>query len=472
MNPTEATMLGITGLPDAVSDVLALVRMHGEFVCANECTAPWSLSFNGPAGHFHIVERGSAWIGLDGAEPVRIEAGDFVMLPCGSGHVLSNDPAVSPTPIEAAVEHAARRGSIYRLGGGGAEETHLVCGRFSFAGVLAPKLLRILPPLIRLRDQAGQPLGWLRLMRDYLIDEIREPRPGSASMVSHLLDLLFVQALREWAAHSPTALGWLSGLADPQVGHALSAMHEAPSSAWTVQDLAQLAGMSRSAFAARFTDIVGVTPLKYLSMWRLDLAADQLRAGDESIAEIAELVGYGSESSLTRAFRAEFNTTPAAFRRGDGPLRREVGSGQRSGFGGGFLPSRKPLRQRDISTLPSEKGSSLMKAWAASACTRACARRGCRRLKGRERGAEQLRSAEIDIALYVMWQTNRRNRQRQFCGQPLAPLEPMFSHRLTHRLLNLALGGLEGPPRRGAAESKEGRYGKGQRRKEHRTTLR
>jgi len=311
-------MLGITGLPDAVSDVLALVRMRGEFVCANECSVPWSLSFRGPAGHFHIVERGSAWIGPHGAEPVRLETGDFVMLPSGSGHVLSNDPAVPPTPIEAAVAQAARRGSIYRLGGGGAEETQLVCGRFFFAGVLAPKLLRIMPPLIRLRGQTGRPLDWLKLTRDCLIDEIRAPRPGSASMVSHLLDLLFIQALREWAAHSPTALGWLSGLADPQVGHALSAMHEAPSRDWTVHELAKLAGMSRSAFAARFNDVVGVTPLKYLAMWRLDLAADHLRAGDKSIAEIAELVGYGSESSLARAFKAQFQTTPAAFRRGEG----------------------------------------------------------------------------------------------------------------------------------------------------------
>jgi AraC-like DNA-binding protein len=315
-------MLGITGLPDAVSDVLALVRMRGEFVCANECTAPWSLSFRGPAGHFHIVERGSAWIGRDGGEPLHIETGDLVMLPLGSGHVLSNDPAVPPVPVETAVEEAARRGSVYRLGGGGEEETHLVCGRFSFAGVLAPKLLKVLPPLIRLRGETGRPLDWLKLTTDYLIDEIRHPRPGSASMVSHLLDLLFIQALREWAARSAKALGWLSGLGDPQIGLALSAMHHAPSRDWTVGDLAKLAGMSRSAFAARFTDVVGVTPLKYLAIWRLDLAADHLRAGDIGIAEIAALVGYGSESSLTRAFKAQFKTTPAAFRRGEEASRR------------------------------------------------------------------------------------------------------------------------------------------------------
>ena len=112
---------------------------------------------------------------------------------------------------------------------------------------------------------------------------------------------------------------WLSGLGDPQIGRALSAVHEDPSHEWTVRELADLARMSRSAFAARFTDVVGVTPLKYIAAWRLDLAADYLRAGDKATAQIAALVGYGSESALTRAFRAQFSTTPAVFRR-SGPI--------------------------------------------------------------------------------------------------------------------------------------------------------
>ena len=312
-------MLGITGIPDAVSDVLALVRMRGEFVCANECTAPWSLSFRPPAAHFHIVECGAAWITIDGAEAARVETGDIAILPLGTGHVLSNERDLPPVPIERAVDQAARKGSIYRLGGGGKEETHLVCGRFSFAGVLAPKLLTVLPPLICLRGKPGQSPDWLELTAQYLSDEIRHPRPGSASMVSHLLNLLFVQAIRQWAATNPRDLGWLSGLGDPQIGRALSAIHEDPSHEWTVRELADLARMSRSAFAARFTDVVGVTPLKYIAAWRLDLAADYLRAGDKATAQIAALVGYGSESALTRAFRAQFSTTPAVFRR-SGPI--------------------------------------------------------------------------------------------------------------------------------------------------------
>jgi AraC-like DNA-binding protein len=158
-------------------------------------------------------------------------------------------------------------------------------------------------------------LEWLRLTAHFLVEVTRYPKPGSAIMITRLLDLLFVQAIREWGAKSPSRLGWLSGLSDPQIGRALSAIHQDPARAWTVEALADLVGLSRSAFAARFTDVVGKTPLKYVAQWRLDLAADHLRAGTERIGDIANLVGYGSEPALTRAFKAQFGTTPAAFRR-------------------------------------------------------------------------------------------------------------------------------------------------------------
>lgn len=313
-------MPAISGVPDAMSDVLSLIRMRGELVCANEYSAPWSLSFRKPVAHFHVVERGAAWITLDGAEPTRIQSGDLALLPLGAGHVLSSDPTLPSIPIERALEsQATRDGAVYRMGGGG-EQTHVVCGQFSFSGVLAPKLLTVLPPLIHIRAESGRPLEWLRLTTHFLVEETRHPRPGSAIMIARLLDLLFIQTIRAWGANSPSRRGWLSGLSDPQIGRALSAIHDEPARNWTVEALAEIAGLSRSAFAARFADAVGKTPLKYISSWRLDLAADHLRAGTHRIGEIAPLVGYGSEAALTRAFKAQFGTTPAAFRRNAEPL--------------------------------------------------------------------------------------------------------------------------------------------------------
>jgi AraC-like DNA-binding protein len=320
-------MPAISGVPDAMSDVLSLVRMRAEFVCANEYSAPWSLSFQKPVAHFHVVERGAAWIKLDGAEPTRIQTGDLALLPLGAGHVLTNDPALPSARIEDAIaSRATRAGSVYRIGGGG-EETHVVCGQFSFSGVLAPKLLTVLPRLIHIRAESGRPLEWLRLTTHFLVEETRHPKPGSAILIGRLLDLLFIQAIRAWGANNSKHRGWLSGLSDVQIGRALAAIHDEPARKWSVEALAEIAGLSRSAFAARFTDVVGKTPLKYIAAWRLDLAADHLRTGAHRIGEIAHLVGYGSEAALTRAFKAQFGTTPAAFRRDSEPLRQfETGS--------------------------------------------------------------------------------------------------------------------------------------------------
>jgi AraC-like DNA-binding protein len=299
-----------------MSDVLALVRMRGEMVCATEFSAPWSISFRQPLSHFHIVERGSAWLMLDGEEGrVRLNAGDLAILPLGGGHVLASDPALPPHPVKVVLsEQATRHGPVYRHGGGG-EETHVICGQFSFGGVLAPRLLGLLPKLIHIEPTPGRPLEWLRLTSHFLIDEVRNARPGSGIMLGRLLDLLFVQTIREWGAKRPGALGWLSGLSDAQVGRALSALHEEPNRNWTVESLAEVAGLSRSAFAARFLAVVGQTPLRYLATWRLNLAADYLRGGTARVGEVARIVGYGSEAALNRAFKAQFGVTPAAFRR-------------------------------------------------------------------------------------------------------------------------------------------------------------
>ena len=308
-------MPAISGVADAMSDVLSVVRMRGEFVCVNEYAAPWSLRFDRPVAHFHIVERGSAWLTVQDEAPRRIETGDLAILPLGAGHALASSPKLTPVPIMDEVRNnSVREGAVFKIGGGG-EATHVLCGQFRFDGVLAPKLLKVLPPLMLIRAQPGRPLEWLRLISHFLTEETRFPKPGSAIMIARLLDLLFIQAVREWGRSHAHTLGWLSGLRDNSIGRALSMLHEYPARAWTVAQLSDVAGLSRSAFASRFQQVVGQPPLRYLAVWRLDLAADLLRAGDASIADVAARVGYSSESALTRAFKAQFAVTPAVFRR-------------------------------------------------------------------------------------------------------------------------------------------------------------
>jgi AraC-like DNA-binding protein len=298
-----------------MSQVLSLVRLRGDLVCACDFSTPWSLGLQGPMCHFHIVERGSLWLIVDNGTRLQLGTGDLVILPRGHGHSLASDPALDPVPIaEFIAENAIPYGAVHRIGHGDGD-THMVCGRFSFASPLAPRLLTVLPPLIHIDGRHGLPLEWLQLTARFLVSETRNPRPASKLMIERLLELTFILALREWGAKSEKNLGWLSGLKDPSIGRALSAIHNDPSRKWTVEALAELAGLSRSGFAARFAEIAGQTPLRYLATWRLDLAADQLRSGTLSIAEIAAAVGYASESALTRAFKAQFGTTPAAFRK-------------------------------------------------------------------------------------------------------------------------------------------------------------
>ena len=307
-------MPSINSCPDAISDVLSLVRMRGEMVCVNEYSAPWSYSFGKPIAHFHIVERGVAWLMVKGHDAIRVEPGDLVVLPLGTGHSLASSPSRKPIPIDRAVaESGIQDGTVCRLGGGG-EQTHMVCGQFSFEGFLAPRLVSVLPPLIHIRAAQGRPLEWLQLTSHFMIVETRSRSPGSAVMISRLLDLLFIQAIREWGGTSQRNMGWLSGLRDQQIGRVLSALHDRPAHDWTVGALAQLAGLSRSAFASRFAEVVGETPLRYLASWRLNLAAEHLRTNQSKVGTIAALVGYGSEAALTRAFKSHFQTTPGAFR--------------------------------------------------------------------------------------------------------------------------------------------------------------
>ena len=310
-------MAKISGLADAMSDVLSLVRMQGDVVCSGVYAAPWSLGFDLPFAHFHMVQRGSARMRLDDGTELRLEPGDLALLPLGHGHALSSDTSLIPLPItEAIARPGAMDGGIHRIKGTG-ETTEVICGRFAFAGVLAPRLLKVLPRLIHVEARQGRPLEWLRMISETLITETQDPKPGSAIMIERLLDLMFIQVIRHWAGAHPRNLGWMSGLRDPQIGRALSAIHSDPAHPWTVAELATKASLSRSAFAARFVEVVGQTPQRYLATWRLDLASDQLRSGTLAISQIAQAVGYGSEAALTRAFKAQFGTTPAAFRRGD-----------------------------------------------------------------------------------------------------------------------------------------------------------
>lgn len=307
-----------TDATDVLTTVMDALRLRSRVFCRSELRAPWGMTLRrSDYAHFHVVERGGAWLRVDGEAPLALAAGDLVVVPHGAGHVLADTPDRPARPLAELVgERASGGGCTVVRGDGTGPETQLVCGAFAFERPDAHPLLELLPPLVHLRPAASAASEWLDATLRFLAWETREARPGTETIVSRLTDVLFVQVLRAWIETLPLgAGGWLGALRDRQVAAALGAIHRSPERSWTNESLAAQAGMSRSRFAARFAALVGEPPAAYLTRWRLERAAALLQEGELGLAEIAGQVGYESEASFGKAFRRRFGTPPGAYRR-------------------------------------------------------------------------------------------------------------------------------------------------------------
>ena len=302
---------------DVLTDVLNTLRLRGRVFCRSEMSAPWGMRL--PAGeyaHFHVIERGEAWLRLSGeAAAVRLESGDLVIVPHGRGHALGDSPEARAVPLELLRESSPEGPHLLRSGGGGAE-TRMICGSFEFASASENPLLLALPPLVVVRGRADHVDGWLARTLEMFAAEARDSGPGSELVISRLTDIIFVQGVRAWIEAQPNArVGWLGALGDRQIGAALGLMHRDPARDWSVSSLAAEVAMSRSRFAAKFAALVGEPPLSYLTRWRMHLAATALVAEDVTVAELALRVGYDSETAFSKAFKRRFGVSPVVYRR-------------------------------------------------------------------------------------------------------------------------------------------------------------
>jgi AraC-like DNA-binding protein len=303
---------------DPLGQALYFLRMSGAFTCRSELTAPWGLLM--PPFEdclwFHVVTTGACVLEGSDFERVPLRAGDFALVPHGKGHRLRTAARV-PTPdvTELPQNLVSERYSLLRHGGGGAPTT-LICGVVRFDHPAAVDLLALLPAVIHLEALRAPDPGWMDATLKLMAAEARALRPGGETVVTRLADVLVIQAIRTWLETDPTArTGWLGALQDPQVGRALSAIVREPARPWTVGSLAQLCAMSRSAFAARFTGLVGESPMQHVTRVRMRFAASALREGTESLAALAGRLGYQSEAAFSRAFKRQVGTPPGVARR-------------------------------------------------------------------------------------------------------------------------------------------------------------
>jgi AraC-like DNA-binding protein len=318
---------------DALSHVLQAVELSGAVFLSAEFTAPWCVVSQADSEicgaylprsdrvvSYHMIASGSCMACLDdgGGPALQLDAGDLLVVPQGDPHLLGSDLTLAPVPSAPLLaQHVASNpGEILRLShGAGGEMTRMVCGFLTCDGILSNPLLQSLPRIFKVSVGSGAESAWLVPALAFAAAEAAVPRPGGATVLGKLSELLFVHALRRCLDSLPEhETGWLAALRDRYVGPAMLRLHADPAYPWTVDGLAGEVGLSRSAFAQRFTSLLGQPPMQYLSRWRLRAAARELRSGSGSVAVLAGKVGYESEAAFSRAFKREFGMPPGSWR--------------------------------------------------------------------------------------------------------------------------------------------------------------
>ncbi len=314
---------------DALSHTLRVVRLSSAIFINARFSAPWCyqspradslVHLLAPGAErlviFHLITEGHCHALLGNDAPVHLSAGDVVLFPQGDSHLMCSELGVpSATGGAPLAELLSRRPCQLAYGGGGAA-TRLVCGYLACDARLARLLLAGLPPIVRVNVRGSAAGLWLESSMRYALAEARSPRPGGEGVLAKLSEVLFIEVLRlTMNEHGEGRTGWLAGVGDRIVGAALNAMHERPAHPWTLEELAHTANTSRSVFAERFAQLVGSTPMQYLTQWRMLLASNLLCQSQAPLARIANDVGYQTDAAFSRAFSREFGVPPAAWRR-------------------------------------------------------------------------------------------------------------------------------------------------------------
>ena len=317
---------------DAFSEILSGLRLNGAVFFTAEFSAPWGFSApqakamaatiapGAPAtAHlvlYHLVIEGGAVVEMTDGHSIEIKPGDIVIFPHGDAHHISSGKGTKrPFPdygITAKIK--SRELSPLRAGGGG-DASRFVCGYMSCDPCLSRPILSGLPPVFKVNIRADHSGQWLESSVLHLVEEAASGRVGSEAMLAKLSEALFVDTLRRYVATLPEQQkGWLAGARDPIVGKSLGLLHGRIAHPWTIADLANEVGISRSALVERFTRYLAEPPMTYLTRWRLQLAARSLEKTSRGVADIAADIGYESEAAFNRAFKREFGTPPGRYR--------------------------------------------------------------------------------------------------------------------------------------------------------------
>ena len=307
---------------DAVSELLTTLRVRSTVYCLSELREPWGFEVDGAnVPKFHLVLAGSCWLDIAGHEPVQLQTGDLVILSRGERHVVSARPG-SPVPsLDSIIAgHPLDADARLTYGGTGAL-TRLLCGGFVLDDPTPATLISLLPPVLQMNSRSADITAWLEPVFTLMRQEADSAAPGAQAIFAKLADVFLSQALRTYLAGAERAGLLQSQQAfDASIARALATLHDRPAVNWTLAELAGQAAMSRTLFAARFRAAVGESPMRHLARIRLGQAAWYLTTTSLSVEAIARRTGYGTNASLSKAFKREFGTSPGQYREGKGSV--------------------------------------------------------------------------------------------------------------------------------------------------------
>ena len=307
---------------DLLSTILSQLRLAGTLYFRTELTSPWGVKVpsHENVARFHYAHRGGCFVRVEGVDvPIALKQGDFLIIPWGAPHTLYCDPKNEPdaAPLETVLNDSGFTGTGALVYGAteGTLETQLVCGHFAFGDHVSHPLITQLPPVIHIPDYGETAGSWMEQTLRLIGAEAGRDQLGGDLIALKLAEIIFAQVLRIYLQSDGRARLVFAAFADPKIQRALAAVHTAPEQDWSVEDLASRAGMSRTAFANTFATRMGMTPMAYVTEWRLQIARQSLMDKTQPLIDLAESVGYGSEAAFSRAFKRRFDLAPARYRR-------------------------------------------------------------------------------------------------------------------------------------------------------------
>ena len=308
---------------DLLSDILSRMKLSGTLYFRTSFTSPWGLRV--PAfenvSRFHFVHRGRCLVRIDPEkEPIQLEKGDLIIITRGAAHTLycAAETEENALPLDKMLEESGFTGNgtlVYGEANTNSQETQLVCGHFSFDKKATHPLIEALPAHIHLQNYGESAGNWMESTLKVIGIEAGKEEPGSHIIALKMSEIIFAQALRTYLLTDGVEQPVLAGFADPRISRALEAFHQAPGLSWSVESLASIAGLSRTSFMSVFNKCMLMTPMAYLTQWRMQIAQQMLLETNVPIIEVAESTGYQSEPAFGRVFKRHFDIPPATYRR-------------------------------------------------------------------------------------------------------------------------------------------------------------